>query len=510
VDIISYSAGTMYGPKDGTGWHARMVDAAVAKGILWVGASGNEADAHLRTVYTDSDQDGQHEFPDGYEVFGFSPYTDYFDILLQWDDWGNADQDYELHLYDSSYNLIASSTDPQEGEAHNEPVEYIYLEGDSLDDVYYIAIEAYDKTWDVTFDIIISPVEMAYYTVEYSLSSPADSVGSLTVGATEWRDDTLAFYSSQGPTTDGRVKPDISAPTTVSGASYGPESFTGTSSSTPHVSGAAALVWQANPGWTREQVRDYLLQNAIDLGPTGPDSAFGYGRLELPDPGEGAAPVEVVPTTPPEPTGEPVGLEIPTLPVELPDLELPELTALPDGLIPTIPVELPTLVIPTIPAELPTIEIPPVDIPVTGIPGSSSSSTLLFLMTCLIGGVACGGMLFIGGIVIYFLQRKRPPRSTPSPLPTMPTPWLEVLGRRYNIPQTGLTIGRERKNQIVLRDSSVSRVHAQIETVGGYLYIRDMGSANGTKVNGQRITQHLLQDGDQILVGQNLIIFHAN
>jgi subtilisin family serine protease len=533
VQIISYSAGTSYGPKDGTGWDAQLVDATAAKGILWVSASGNEADRHFRTTYNDSDNDAQHEFPDGHELMAFSPTPEinYFEILLQWNDWDLADQDYELHLYDSAFNLLASSTEPQEGNSWNEPVEYIYYEDSSLDDVYYLAIEAYDQSWDATFDLYVTPVELAFYTPEHSLTSPADAVGAFTVGATEWRDDSLAFYSSQGPTDDGRIKPDITGPTTVSGASYGPEAFDGTSAATPHVSGAAALVWSAYPEFSREQVIAFLQQNVIDLGPAGPDSAYGYGRVQMPDPqqpGEVAVPPTVAPTTPSEaPTAEAtapaLGLEIPTLQFEIPTLELPGFpTALPEISIPTLPSELPTVGIPTLPAELPTLEIPtliadlpPMEIPsVPGVTSQGPSNAMVFTMltSCLIAGVGCGGLLFVGGIGIFLLQRRRTPKpvtpSYPSP-PIATAPWLEFLGRRYDIPATGLSIGRERDNQLILNDSGVSRHHAQITFIQGYWYLQDLGSVNGSLVNGQPVNQHILQEGDRITLGNSHLIFHA-
>ncbi len=98
-----------------------------------------------------------------------------------------------------------------------------------------------------------------------------------------------------GTTLDERLKPEISAPTGVSVVTYGKYPFDGTSSSTPHVAGAAALIWQAYPQWTRQEVIDYLLEASKDLGPVGPDTGFGYGRLQLPAPPEGMA-IEPFPT----------------------------------------------------------------------------------------------------------------------------------------------------------------------------------------------------------------------
>jgi len=54
----------------------------------------------------------------------------------------------------------------------------------------------------------------------------------------------------------------------------------GTSMAAPVVSGAAALVWTKNPGWTNEQVRAQLQATARDLGAPGRDPYFGYGRVD--------------------------------------------------------------------------------------------------------------------------------------------------------------------------------------------------------------------------------------
>jgi pSer/pThr/pTyr-binding forkhead associated (FHA) protein len=64
------------------------------------------------------------------------------------------------------------------------------------------------------------------------------------------------------------------------------------------------------------------------------------------------------------------------------------------------------------------------------------------------------------------------------------------------------TIGRSPLCQIVVRHSTVSRLHAKIERQGAVCVLTDVGSANGTFVNGQRITSpHFLCDRDNIGLG---------
>jgi adenylate cyclase len=74
-----------------------------------------------------------------------------------------------------------------------------------------------------------------------------------------------------------------------------------------------------------------------------------------------------------------------------------------------------------------------------------------------------------------------------------------------------LTIGRSPKNELVLDDQSASRHHAEIRHVGrGHYRVADLGSANGTWVNGRRLAvPRELQDGDQILIGRVMLRFVA-
>jgi len=82
------------------------------------------------------------------------------------------------------------------------------------------------------------------------------------------------------------------------------------------------------------------------------------------------------------------------------------------------------------------------------------------------------------------------------------------LTMKEYIPQDActLTIGRHGKNDIVLRDSSVSRHHASFMKEGENLFVTDEGSKNGTIVNGLKVESVRLEDGDVIRIGDNLVI----
>jgi pSer/pThr/pTyr-binding forkhead associated (FHA) protein len=80
-------------------------------------------------------------------------------------------------------------------------------------------------------------------------------------------------------------------------------------------------------------------------------------------------------------------------------------------------------------------------------------------------------------------------------------------GFKFRVKATAIVgIGRETDNDVVLDDMATSRHHAQIQFHDGAYVLTDLGSANGTLVNGQRIDERVLSDGDSVMVGQNVIL----
>jgi pSer/pThr/pTyr-binding forkhead associated (FHA) protein len=83
-------------------------------------------------------------------------------------------------------------------------------------------------------------------------------------------------------------------------------------------------------------------------------------------------------------------------------------------------------------------------------------------------------------------------------------------GTRYELSSDAATIGRDRTNDIVVvDDSKVSRSHAEMQFRDERWLLVDLRSRNGTVVNGRRIRQHPLRDGDRIQVGQITFVFVA-
>lgn len=88
-----------------------------------------------------------------------------------------------------------------------------------------------------------------------------------------------------------------------------------------------------------------------------------------------------------------------------------------------------------------------------------------------------------------------------------PAATLEVNGRRVALHGRITTIGRLPDRELVLDDAGVSRAHAEIRWSGAGYRIIDASSANGTVVNGVRISDHRLEEGDVIRVGATELIF---
>src|ERR1700741_4375503 len=77
--------------------------------------------------------------------------------------------------------------------------------------------------------------------------------------------------------------------------------------------------------------------------------------------------------------------------------------------------------------------------------------------------------------------------------------------RNYELGEGEASIGRRPDCNIVVANSQVSRRHAQITGGAGAFVIADLGSTNGTYVNGVHVTEHILKDGDRIELGKDRI-----
>jgi subtilisin family serine protease len=233
-----------------------------------------------------------------------------FQIFLRWADW-DADPadmiDYDLFLvkwvetqsesghYD--WMVVAESMGVQSDTG--EPTEQIIQYTSTGDPTYYgvfTALWGHDQPAGnfVNLDLFTpfwGTGRLRHYRTPRSLSGGmSESEDSVTVTAVDVNSPyAQETYSSEGPrngqggTADppGVNKPNIAGYANVSTQTYGPSGFPGTSSATPHVAGAAALVVGAYTNKTLVEVQQFLEWRAKDLGTSGWDTVYGHGRVHL-------------------------------------------------------------------------------------------------------------------------------------------------------------------------------------------------------------------------------------
>lgn len=83
-------------------------------------------------------------------------------------------------------------------------------------------------------------------------------------------------------------------------------------------------------------------------------------------------------------------------------------------------------------------------------------------------------------------------------------------GDRVPLAESIITIGRSSESTIVLSDPNVSRNHAEIRPAGAAWVLVDLGSTNGSRVNGAKVTIHTLEDGNEISFGNTRMWFEAS
>jgi hypothetical protein len=300
-DIVVHSNSFLFGPFDGSGWFARKVDAAAAAGVLWVNSAGNYRTRHWEGAWSDADADGHLDVPGGGNAFAFQlaatsrPACDV--------SWEGATADpgsyYRIGLFTDAA-LTMPALDKRSGlpiqsdglialpEPHADmPPGAVAAAG-----TYYAGVQRVGTppTTRLTLYCRMDIAPAAQITASSS-PTPGDARGAFSVGAFDATTLLPEPYSSEGPTDDGRLKPDIAAPTNVFITPGVPESEAinscgGTSCAAPHVAGAAALLWgevaaAGGAATVAQRVRDRLAAQALDVGAPGADTTFGAGRLRL-------------------------------------------------------------------------------------------------------------------------------------------------------------------------------------------------------------------------------------
>ncbi len=312
-------------------------------------SAGNEGKSHYMGVYSDSGVDSAtvvgvavpgykgdfHQFAGTAttaDVCGLGPSTrdpvfvksgSDLNVTLTWDDpMTTSSNNYDLWLLDGGGDVVAYSAYPQNGSAGSAPIEFFDYVNMGADAFFYIAItNANNAATAKQLNLFIRGADAIalhvgalttpascpdgafeihnYNTHAGSVTTMSDSGGSpariISVGAVSAANPvTIEPFSAQGPTVDGRMKPDLVAvdQVSVTGAGGFGTTFAGTGAAAPHVAGIAALLMQLSPclasGSTgarlpadaRKLVYDTLTKNAIVLGATGADNVFGHGLAD--------------------------------------------------------------------------------------------------------------------------------------------------------------------------------------------------------------------------------------
>ena len=87
------------------------------------------------------------------------------------------------------------------------------------------------------------------------------------------------------------------------------------------------------------------------------------------------------------------------------------------------------------------------------------------------------------------------------------------IGETFELTAATITIGRDPSNSVFLNDMTVSRHHANLDlsnVSSGFASIKDLGSLNGTWVDGAIVNEANLKDGSTIQIGTFRMVFHTN
>jgi hypothetical protein len=342
ANVISASlAAPLDGKGDGTSLSGSIAEAAgfaKAHGVLVVNAAGNEQENHWGGLFALSSTGNgfltwsgpstiYNPYGDGAGHYYCIPDGDNIYVDLYWNHWTGANPglDHTVYLYQDTSTTntanwvnVAQSSTP-EGVANSLPqqtLQYVASGGitggcPANSAVYAIAVtrnSGVTANYNLQVFATTDDDTPIYYRVAArSLDFPADSPNVISVAAIDVANTTttpLEPFSSEGPVlaaggglpanpnplTDTNLKPDVASFDDVSTVTYSPSTFFGTSASTPHVAGMAALFMQRFGIQTSSAnltsaiitpLRTIAGTGSNDLGTAGKDYQYGYGRLKF-------------------------------------------------------------------------------------------------------------------------------------------------------------------------------------------------------------------------------------
>ena len=304
VDVVNGSIGfTLTGRGDGSGGGSTIAGAVAnlrAQGILYVASSGNYGQSHFHaSAVGDAAGNGGADFvnisdEDSF-LFAVAGNGQAF-ISISWDAWPTTRQDFDVYVGNDACGLVGEGVLDQAG-GPLPPREFVAFQNCSpFPQTFELLVDRFSGTaaprLDLFFDGDVGEIENV---TAGSVVEPASSPAVMAVGAHCFANGVRQPYSSQGPTIDGRIKPDISGPDATTSSVYGAASgcddgFTGTSASSPHTAGAAAVLLGTSPNLDVAELQQLLEDKAQEAGVAGNDNQYGAGRLRMGTAGNATVP----------------------------------------------------------------------------------------------------------------------------------------------------------------------------------------------------------------------------
>ena len=309
ADIIVDDLGLFAQPYFEDGFIAETVENVIANGTIYASSAGNSGDAHYESDFVRDPLDF-HNFGGGDNamrvlVGGGGTIR----MFLQWTDpFGASGVDYDLWTCVAGFtpgtgvpgqDCFASNFE-QDGD--DDPIEGLSLTNNGPNtaelDIFidgFFATDIRRLELFVLGNILVTEFNVPGGSLFGHAAVPG-AYASAAIDASDPGNNDIEPFSSQGPADiffpsfESRPKPDITAidGVSVTGAGGFPGTFFGTSAASPHVAGIAALVLEAvrnaNPGISKteaaDQVRQAIMNTAVDLGTGGFDEVFGAGRID--------------------------------------------------------------------------------------------------------------------------------------------------------------------------------------------------------------------------------------
>ena len=291
IDVVSVSLSffntSFY---DGTGPITAQAERFAASGGVMAVSSGNYADQHWMGNFVDGDGD------DVLDAEAGGPWLHLDEdqrggAYITWDQFHTCGRtDLDVVVTDEDGNIVARAEERQPTEDRCAPVERVTIPATPEGGWRRIAIVRHrGPTSGLRVNVLATAGQIYRPHRDGSMADPASASGVLTVGAVR-ADGYLSNgpepFSSRGPTSDGRMKPEVAGPDGVSTLAYGPAGFFGTSAAAPAVAGALAVVMSSDPGLSptdaAEHVKGWGIAETASAWDLDPD--FGFGKVHLPDP----------------------------------------------------------------------------------------------------------------------------------------------------------------------------------------------------------------------------------